>query len=106
MSKIRSDEITAESTYQQRRDFIKKAALLGIGSIGGVGGRVLAQDSSVEVMTKLKTEMTSFEYITNYNNFMNLAPIRKMLQTLPKISQPPTGHSLLMASVKPQRFGL
>lgn len=84
MSKIRSDEITAESTYQQRRDFMKKAALLGIGSIGGVGGRVLAQDSSVEVMTKLKTEMTSFEYITNYNNFYEFSTDKEDVADLAK----------------------
>lgn len=85
MTKIPSYEITSESDYNQRREFIKKAALLGVGSIAG---QAFAQDSSAAAVAKLKDELTPYEYITSYNNFYefttdkeDVAPLAKDFST-------------------------
>ena len=74
---IRSSEITDEHVYHDRRKFIKIAA--GVGALGAIGAatlpRLLAEGTPAAVdpespgVEPLDDELTSFEAITNYNNF-------------------------------------
>jgi sulfoxide reductase catalytic subunit YedY len=84
MKKIKSSEITPESLYLSRRDFIKSAALLTAGagllaacgitpntsanqptlSSSGAEGAIASADTD-----ELGYPLTRFEAVTNYNNF-------------------------------------
>ena len=65
---IASSEITSESDYLGRRQFLKEAGLIGAATAGFVAGlpksaAALGQDQD------LKAELTSYEDATSYNNF-------------------------------------
>ncbi len=79
--KIKSSEITDERTYLNRRNFIRTGVLAGAAVATGVGYRLFNPPPPKEVVTaeiddvirskptSLKDELTSFEDITNYNNY-------------------------------------
>jgi methionine sulfoxide reductase catalytic subunit len=65
---IASSEITSESDYLGRREFLKEAGLIGVATASFVAGvpriaRGQGQDQD------LKAELTSYEDATSYNNF-------------------------------------
>ncbi len=61
---IKSDEITPESVYIDRRKFIGTSAIgLTAAALGSRGSKLLAQDDRQD------DELTSFESITTHNNF-------------------------------------
>ena len=73
---IRSSEITSESDYQNRRQFLKETGVLGLGMAGmtlmACGAE--AQDGGAQQGTsingaELKPELTPWEDVTTYNNF-------------------------------------
>jgi sulfoxide reductase catalytic subunit YedY len=63
---IPSSEITPESAYANRREFLKTAGLAGIG-LSAVGAGLLS--ASRAGAAQQKDELTSFERVTTYNNF-------------------------------------
>jgi sulfoxide reductase catalytic subunit YedY len=80
-NQIKSSEITDEKTYLNRRNFIRGGILAGTTIATGLGYRYLNPPPPKEVKTatignivktvdeKLADEPTSFQDITNYNNF-------------------------------------
>lgn len=80
-NKIKSSEITDEQTYLNRRNFIRASLLTGTTVATGLGYRFFNPPPAKEVKTakikdviktnpeNLPDEPTSFEDITNYNNF-------------------------------------
>jgi len=75
---IRSSEITSESEYESRRQFLREAGLLGLGVAGMAlsarrggaqpTGEAPQQGTSIGG-TELKPELTPWEDVTSYNNF-------------------------------------
>lgn len=76
---IRPSEITPPEIYARRREFLKAAAVLGVGAVLGSSGCSRA-DNEVDVADTPGSENlaggdtdrlipTSYEYITSYNNF-------------------------------------
>lgn len=72
---IPSSEITPEGVYQNRRDFLKEAGILGAGlaassliACAPSEAAVLPQQSSING-SELKPELTPEEDVTSYNNF-------------------------------------
>ncbi len=79
-SEIRSSEITSESTYLNRRNFIRAGLLAGSAAVTAVGYRFLnpppvevAETEPIKDFVRgeitLEDEYTPFEDITTYNNF-------------------------------------
>lgn len=70
---IKSSEITPESLYLNRRDFLKGIALLGTGVILAACGIKPTTEGVNTLVPTLVTQgddaPTSYEYITGYNNF-------------------------------------
>jgi sulfoxide reductase catalytic subunit YedY len=75
---IRSSEITSESSYENRRAFLKEAGLLGVGlAAAALGARPGAAQGSPQGAqqgtsisgAELKPELTPWEDVTSYNNF-------------------------------------
>ena len=73
---IRSSEITSESDYENRRQFLKEAGLLGLGLAGVAAASrsagaaaVTAQQGTSIGGAELKPELTPWEDVTTYNNF-------------------------------------
>jgi sulfoxide reductase catalytic subunit YedY len=79
---ISSSEITPESVYQNRREFLKEAGLLGVAAAslslprvaralkGGADRSAQAQGTYPTTMGKeLKEELTPWEDVTTYNNY-------------------------------------
>ncbi len=72
---IRSSEITSESDYENRRQFLKEAGLLGLGVAGmallskGAQAQDSAQQGTSINGAELKPELTPWEDVTSYNNF-------------------------------------
>jgi methionine sulfoxide reductase catalytic subunit len=67
-SDIPSSEITPESAYVARREFLKEAGLIGVAAasvLAGLPRRGLAQGQEQD----LKAELTSYDDATSYNNF-------------------------------------
>ena len=67
---IKSSEITPESLYCDRREFLRAAGLLGIAT-ATVSAGALARAASAHAAQgqELKDELTPFEDVTTYNNF-------------------------------------
>ncbi|HEX4932114.1 MAG TPA: twin-arginine translocation signal domain-containing protein, partial [Gemmatimonadaceae bacterium] len=78
---IRSSEITSESQYENRRQFLKEAGLAGLGLAAtlmagrrasaqpaGASGAGVQQGTSIGG-AELKPELTPWEDVTSYNNF-------------------------------------
>ena len=78
--KIKASEITDQSVWQQRRQLIKAAAVLGLGA--GVGGLSFVADALYKGQDKSKAmtgvepsnygnelQPTAYEHVTSYNNF-------------------------------------
>ena len=67
---IKSSEITPESLYCDRREFLRAAGLLGIAT-ATVSAGALARAASAHTPQgqELKDELTPFEDVTTYNNF-------------------------------------
>jgi sulfoxide reductase catalytic subunit YedY len=91
--KIRSNEITDESTYLNRRNFIRAAALAGSAAATGIGYRLLNPPTPKEVVTAeindvvrrpgtLADDKTSFEDITNYNNYYEFSTNKREVASL------------------------
>ncbi|MEP7382138.1 MAG: protein-methionine-sulfoxide reductase catalytic subunit MsrP [Gemmatimonadota bacterium] len=72
---IRSSEITSEFDYENRRQFLKEAGLLGLGVAGmallskGAQGQGSTQQGTSINGAELKPELTPWEDVTSYNNF-------------------------------------
>lgn len=69
---IPSSEITPEGVYQNRRDFVKEAGLLGVGLAATLSGArtAKAQQGGTSIGgAELKGELTPEEDVTSYNNF-------------------------------------
>jgi len=71
---IRSSEITSESEYHNRRDFLRDAGLLGLGVAGALAGARTAPAQAPQQGTslggsELKGELTPWEDVTSYNNY-------------------------------------
>lgn len=63
---LKSSEITSESDYVNRREFLKEAGLIGVATASFAAGfPSLARGQDQD----LKAELTSFEDATSYNNF-------------------------------------
>ena len=84
-SDIPSSEITSQSAYLNRRNFITAAGTAGIATLAGERiRRILKPIAGVSAATKLDTvksplsttgeELTPYQYITNYNNFYEFGP--------------------------------
>lgn len=79
--KIPSSEITPESTYLNRRNFMRAGLLAGTAAATGLGYRIFNPSPSAEVVTApieniaasgsngRSDKPNTFEEITNYNNF-------------------------------------
>jgi len=65
---IRPSEITPDSSYVNRRHFIRSATLAG-SSLLFAAGCSDANDSTAEQQAKLALDINSFEDVTSYNNF-------------------------------------
>jgi sulfoxide reductase catalytic subunit YedY len=63
---IASSEITPESAYLDRREFLKEAGLIGVATASFLAG---APRSARGQGQDLKAELTSWEDATSYNNF-------------------------------------
>jgi len=73
---IRSSEITDESLYLRRREFMKAAAVPALAAVAGLTPSALAagQDSLPNVrkgVVTLNEELTPWEDVTTYNNSTN-----------------------------------
>lgn len=76
-SDVKSSEITPRSIFDQRRKFLKTAAVAGAGlAIGSIGGSAEARQPKLPNVVKSKwsekalgEELTSYRSITAYNNF-------------------------------------
>ena len=100
MIKIPSSEITPEHVYLSRLDFIKSLGFAGLGALflsacgnkaampnsGGAG----ATPAGTELKDELGDPATSFDVITNYNNYYEfsldkegVAPLAKDFKTSP-----------------------
>jgi len=71
---IRSSEITSEAQYEDRRQFLKEAGLIGLGVAGMALGTTRAGAQPVQQGTsiggaELKPELTPWEDVTSDNNF-------------------------------------
>ncbi|MBK8648318.1 MAG: protein-methionine-sulfoxide reductase catalytic subunit MsrP [Gemmatimonadetes bacterium] len=71
---IRSSEITSEAQYENRRQFLKEAGLIGLGVAGMAlgatrAGAQPAQQGTTIGGAELKPELTPWEDVTTYNNF-------------------------------------
>jgi methionine sulfoxide reductase catalytic subunit len=72
---IRSSEITPETSYVNRRGFLKEAGLLGL-AVAGVAACASDADAGEQAQqatslsgAELKPELTPWEDVTGYNNF-------------------------------------
>jgi sulfoxide reductase catalytic subunit YedY len=79
---VRSSEITHEREYQGRREFLKRAGLLGIAmgigspavaralqARGTVAGAGQGAQGRAAIGEELRSELTSWDDVTGYNNF-------------------------------------
>ena len=91
--KIRPEEITDEATYLDRRNFIRAAALAGTAAATGFGYRLLNPPPPREVATaeikgfeRSRTppadDPTSYEDITNYNNYYEFSTDKQAVARL------------------------
>lgn len=81
MKKIRSSEITPESVYLNRRQFMKKTGIVAAGSL--VSPWLLySQSDNVAFGKQLRDEQTSFEAVTNYNNFYEFSTDKEKVADL------------------------
>src|SRR5678810_348464 len=64
-----SSEITPEGVYRDRREFLRAAALAGLGTAAMATGSFAMSDAPENAQTD---EPTSYERITHYNNFYEL----------------------------------
>lgn len=78
---ILSSEITKESDYHRRRDFIKKGLILGT---GGLLSQAATQDSQPAAIAKLREQLTPLRHITNYNNFYEFSTNKEAVAELAK----------------------
>lgn len=76
-SDIKSSEITPKSLFDQRRKFLKTAAVAGAGlAFGSIGGSVEAATAKIPNLVKTKwnadtvgKDLTPYRSVTGYNNF-------------------------------------
>lgn len=78
---ILSSEITSESDYQRRREFIKQGLILSAGSLTLPS---FAQDSRPEAIATLREHLTPLRHITNYNNFYEFSTDKEAVAELAK----------------------
>ncbi|MPV86299.1 protein-methionine-sulfoxide reductase catalytic subunit MsrP [Ostreibacterium oceani] len=83
--KIASSEITSEADYRARRRFMQQAMLLGMGTIAAPMIQTShAQASKPDAIADLKKSLTSYEHITNYNNFYEFSTGKEAVAELAK----------------------
>jgi len=76
-SDVKSSEITPKSLFDQRRKFLKTAAIAGAGlAIGSIGGSTKADAAKLPNLTKTRwnaktvgKDLTPYRSVTGYNNF-------------------------------------
>ncbi len=100
MIKIPSSEITPEHVYLSRREFIKSMGFVGLGGLllsacgakptTSASGEAGPSGTSAGLADELGDPATSFEVVTNYNNYYefstdkeSVAPLSKDFQTSP-----------------------
>ena len=75
ISDIPPSEITPERGYRTRREFMKRAAALGLAGTAFPAGELLAQNPAARKLPSMKStlstseEPTRYKDVTTYNNF-------------------------------------
>jgi methionine sulfoxide reductase catalytic subunit len=83
-SDIQSSEITSESVYQGRRQFIKQAGLLSAGLIASPFKTLHACEELDNANIQIQEQPNSYKEITNYNNFYEYSTDKKAVAELAK----------------------
>jgi sulfoxide reductase catalytic subunit YedY len=68
-SDIPSSEITSESVYRNRREFIKAAGLLATASVAALSGRPMLLEAAQKGPYDTTETVTPLAYATSYNNY-------------------------------------
>lgn len=91
MIKIRSSEITPESIYLSRREFLKGMGILAAGAVSVAACQSSEQPkpesnetpvAMAEKTDELGNALTDFKYITNYNNFYEFSTDKEAVASL------------------------
>lgn len=80
--RLSTAEITNESDYLRRREFIKKGIILGTSSLAGFAAQ--AQDSRPKTVDELSQQLTALRHITHYNNFYEFSTDKEAVAELAK----------------------
>ncbi|MFZ5921841.1 MAG: protein-methionine-sulfoxide reductase catalytic subunit MsrP [Chloroflexota bacterium] len=116
---VPSSEITSESTYFSRRDFLKAMGIVSAGALLAAcapksqpGGNGAATGDSTPVPASDQTDelgdpVNSFDEITNYNNFYEFTTDKEGVARLsPKFNPKPWTVEVGGLVHKPQTFGI
>ncbi len=76
-----SSEITCESDYLRRREFIRQGLILGTGVLAAPA---FSQESQAKAVENLRQNLTSLRHITNYNNFYEFSTDKQAVAELAK----------------------
>lgn len=83
---IPSSEITPESTYQRRREFLQQMSLAAGGwLLSGLGKNTFAADAAVDTPN-------TWEEITHYNNFYEYSQEKTAIAILAQNLNPQVNH--------------
>jgi methionine sulfoxide reductase catalytic subunit len=113
---VRSSEITPEQAYLSRRDFIKTSALLGAGALlaaacgpagsGSTGAPAVEAPASDET-DELGDALTSYQDITNYNNFYEFTTTKERVASMARDFQPASWEIQVGGLVQnPRTYGI
>lgn len=106
MQKIKSSEITTEQVYRNRRKFMKKAGAAVIGGLLAPYAAVLAARQA-KIGEQLRSELTPFKSITNYNNYYEFTTDKEKVAELVNSFQVTPWELEVTGEVnKPGRFSI
>ncbi len=74
-------EITRESDYLRRREFIRQGLILGTGVLAAPA---FSQESQAKAVENLRQNLTSLRHITHYNNFYEFSTDKQAVAELAK----------------------
>ncbi|MEA4907144.1 MAG: protein-methionine-sulfoxide reductase catalytic subunit MsrP [Anaerolineaceae bacterium] len=109
---VKSSEITPESAYFSRRDFMKAAGVAGataalLAACGTAPQGSLASSTPGEATTVLPDVPTDYEAITHYNNFYEFSTDKEAVARLAEKFQPSPWQVEVYGLVeKPQTFSI